>query len=173
MNIYPIQVMKDDNGTLFITCPALPEVTTFAEDVSEVSKRAKDAIEEAIAARIADGREVPAPTVKFAMKQLRDRVVQMRTQVSMKIALYRELADAHITRAELSRRLDWKREQVDRLFRLNHATRLDQYDAAFHALGRDITIVVSPERKVMAQPKRKIAASRKKSATPKAKTVAA
>ena len=149
MNIYPIQVMKDDNGTLFITCPALPEVTTFAEDMSEVSKRAKDAIEEAIAARIADGREVPAPTVKFAMKQLRDRVVQMRTQVSMKIALYRELADAHITRAELSRRLDWKREQVDRLFRLNHATRLDQYDAAFHALGRDITIVVSPERKAV------------------------
>jgi addiction module HigA family antidote len=31
------------------------------------------------------------------------------------------------------RRLNWKRESVDRLFRLNHATRLEQFDAAFRA----------------------------------------
>ena len=36
MSLYPIQIEKDDNGTLLITCPALPEVTTFAEDESEV-----------------------------------------------------------------------------------------------------------------------------------------
>lgn len=135
MNLYAIELTPDDNGTLLITCPALPEVTTFAEDISEVDRRARDAIEEAIAARIAGGQEVPAPVAR----QL-PHSVAMASQVALKVALYRALAQSHITRAELGRRLQWKREQVDRLFRLNHATRLNQYDAAFNALDRDIRI---------------------------------
>jgi len=35
-----------------------------------------------------------------------------------------------------------KREQVDRLFRLSHATRLNQYDAAFRALNRALRLNV-------------------------------
>ena len=58
---YPIKLEADDNGTLLVTCPALPEVTTFGEDEADAIKHARDAIEEAIAARMADGREVPAP----------------------------------------------------------------------------------------------------------------
>ncbi len=66
----------------------------------------------------------------------------MPSQVALKVTLYRELRRAKITRAALSRRLNWKREQVDRLFRLSHATRLDQFDAAFGALGREVRISV-------------------------------
>ena len=40
------------------------------------------------------------------------------------------------------RRLNWKRESVDRLFRLNHATRLEQFDAAFRALGRQVELAI-------------------------------
>ena len=32
---YPIKLEPDDNGTLLVTCPALPEVTTFGEDEAE------------------------------------------------------------------------------------------------------------------------------------------
>ena len=163
MSLYPIQIDKDDNGTLLITCPALPEVTTFAEDKSEVSERARGAIEEAIAARIAEGREVPAPKSGVSaglVKELLKAFVDLPSQTSLKVALYRELAEAHITRAELSRRLSWKREQVDRLFRLNHATRLDQYDAAFRALGLDLSVTAKP---MSAKLRSKVPARRKKS----------
>ena len=54
---YPIKLEPDDNGTLLVTCPALPEVTTFGEDEADAIEHARDAIEEAITARIADGRE--------------------------------------------------------------------------------------------------------------------
>jgi antitoxin HicB len=41
------------------------------------------------------------------------------------------------------RRLGWRsRESVDRLFRLDHASRLDQIEAAFRALGRRIDVKV-------------------------------
>ena len=48
------------NGTLLVTCPALPEVTTFGEDEAEAIEHARDAIEEAIAARMTDDGTEPA-----------------------------------------------------------------------------------------------------------------
>jgi antitoxin HicB len=133
---YPVQLTADDNGTLLVTCPALPEVTTFGEDEADAMRRAKDAIEEAIAARIADGRDVPVAVKKVG------KAVALPTQTALRLNLYRALRSEGITRADLSRRLNWKREQVDCLFRLGHATRLDQFDAAFRALGREVSVIV-------------------------------
>jgi antitoxin HicB len=49
---YLIKLEPDDNDTLLVTCPALPEVATFGEDEADAVRRARDAIEEALAARI-------------------------------------------------------------------------------------------------------------------------
>ena len=108
---YPIKLEPDDNGTLLVTCPALPEVTTFGEDEADAIEHARDAIEEAIAARMADGREVPEPKGKSRV------LVILPMQTSLKVELYRLLTRENVTRAELMRRLNWKRESVDRLFR--------------------------------------------------------
>jgi hypothetical protein len=62
-----------------------------------------------------DGREVPEPKGK------RRILITLPTQTSLKVELYRILKRENITRAELMRRLNWKRESVDRLLRLNHA----------------------------------------------------
>jgi hypothetical protein len=37
---YPIELTPDDNGTLLVICPDLPEVTTFASDRAEAPLRA-------------------------------------------------------------------------------------------------------------------------------------
>jgi antitoxin HicB len=50
---YVIKLTPEDNNTLMVTCPALPEVTTFGEDEEDARKNALGAIEEAIAARSA------------------------------------------------------------------------------------------------------------------------
>ena len=59
MMLYLLNVTKDDDGSLLVTCPAFPEVTTFAEDEADVARRATAAIEEAMAARIHDGDDLP------------------------------------------------------------------------------------------------------------------
>ena len=133
---YPIKLEPDDNGTLLVTCPALPEVTTFGEDQADAIEHALDAIEEAIAARMADGREVQEPKGKSRV------LVILPMQTSLKVELYGLLTRENVTRAELMRRLNWNRESVDRLFRLNDATRLEQFDAAFRALGHQVEISV-------------------------------
>ena len=133
---YRIKLEPDDNGTLLVTCPALPEVTTFGDDEGDAMRHAVSAIEEAIAARMADAETVPEG------QQRGPRLVRLPALTVLKVELYRQLRDAGITRAELARRLGWKRESVDRLFRLDHASRLEQLEAAFAALGRAVSVSV-------------------------------
>ena len=133
---YRIKIEPDDNGTLLVACPALPEVTTFGDDEADAMRRAVGAIEEAIAARMADGEDVPEG------HQRGPRLVRLPALTVLKVELYRQLRAAGMTRAELARRLGWKRESVDRLFRLDHASRLQQLEAAFAALGQAVSVSV-------------------------------
>jgi antitoxin HicB len=59
---YPVLFTPDDNGTILVTCPDLPEVTTFGEGEDDALRRAADAVKEGLAARIADWKDIPAPS---------------------------------------------------------------------------------------------------------------
>jgi antitoxin HicB len=129
-------VLTPDDDTLLVTCPDLPEVTTFGDDEADAKRHAVDAIEEALAARIAYKQPIPAPSRKG------DVAVDMPALTVAKVSLYTLMRDEGVTRAELSRRLGWRREQVDRLFRLDHGSRLDQIEAAFRALNKRLDLSV-------------------------------
>lgn len=129
---YPIELSPDDNGTVLVTCSAFPEVTTFGEDKEDALRRARDSIEEALAAQIAAKQDIPTSPARIAARHYK---VSLPWQTELKVMLYHGLRKAKLTRADLVRRLGWPREQVDRLFRLDHASRLDQLEAAFKAVG--------------------------------------
>lgn len=139
---YPIKLKKDDNGTYLVTCPDLPEVTTFGEDVKDAYKHARDAIEEAIAARMADREPIPSPSMG-------NHRVALPAQAVAKILLYRAMRKRGMSKSELARTLNWHRPQVDRLLNLRHATRLDAMEAAFRAVGATMRIALD-ERAVSA-----------------------
>ncbi len=61
---------------------------------------------------------------------------------SLKLGVYQAMTDQGIRKAELARRLGWHMPQVDRLFDLNHASRLDQVEAAACVLGKHIDVTV-------------------------------
>jgi hypothetical protein len=61
---------------------------------------------------------------------------------AFKIQLYRELRAANITRTELPGGSGGVGGQIDDLFRLDHTSPVDQIEAAFRALNRDIIIEV-------------------------------
>ena len=144
MLTYPIKFTPDDNGMLLVTCPVLPELTTFGEDQAEARLRAIEAIEEALASRLADGRDIPLP----AEGRQGARRIALPTLMALKILLWHALKRDGMSRAELARRLGWHREQVDRLFRLDHASRLDMIDDAFEALGTNITVATQFPKRV-------------------------
>jgi antitoxin HicB len=138
--IYLLDVDKDDNGTLLVTCPAFPEVTTFAKNKADVFWNGLAAIEEAIAARIADGEDIPAGATPARVENHRGVWAKLPLMAALKVELYRAMREEGVTRADLMRQLKWKRNSVDRLFRMDHASRPDQIESAFRALHKDVDV---------------------------------
>ena len=139
MLTYRIELERDDNGTFMVTCPALPEVTTFAESHTEALTHASDAIEEALSARIAARQPIPrADDTGTCISG--DSVVAVPLLQTLKVYLYLAAREQQVSPAELARRLCWHREQVDRLFRLDHKSRLDQIEAAFGAMDTCVKV---------------------------------
>ena len=132
----------DDNGTLLVRCPDLPEVITYGKGAGDAARHALGAIEEAIAARISDGRDIPSPSAAGRSTGKEVFWVRLPQLTAEKVMLYKLLSETGITRAELARQLRWHREQVDRLFRLDHASKADQMEAAFRALGHEIDLTL-------------------------------
>ena len=54
--------------------------------------------------------------------------------------IYQAMREQGLRKADLARRLTWHAPQIDRLFDLKHASRVDQMDAAFAAIGRRLEI---------------------------------
>ena len=135
MLAYPVRLRPDD-GTVLVTAPDFPELTTFGEEERDALLHAVDALEEAIAARIAAKQDIPPPSRGR-------RLVRLPTQTSLKVLLYQEMRRQGVSKAQLARRLSWHAPQIDRLLNLNHASRLDQIDAAFDALGARLKVAVT------------------------------
>ena len=136
MLAYEIELTPDDNDTLLVTCPQLPLVLTFGTDAEDAAAHAVDAIETALASMIDDGEDIPRPQPAGGTS------VRLPLMTTLKVELYWAVREAGITRAELARRLGWNRESVDRLFRLDHNSRLQQIEAAFAALGEQVDVTV-------------------------------
>jgi antitoxin HicB len=134
---YPILIEPDDNGTLLVTCPDLPEVTTFGEDERDALQRAADAIEEALAARMVRRENIPSPSPSKGRK-----VPDMAPLTVAKVGLYQAMREAGIGKAELGRRLGWHGPQIDRLLDLNHRSKIEQIDQALRAVGKVLVISV-------------------------------
>jgi len=133
---YAVELTPDDNGTLLVTVPDLPEVATFGEDEEVALGHAIDAIATAIQGRMSDRETIPEPGT------VGQHSVTLPALSVMKIALYRAMLVAGLRKSDLGRRLGWKPAQVDRLFNLRHASRVDQIEEAFRVLGKSLEIEV-------------------------------
>lgn len=156
--MYTVIFTPDDNSTLLVTCPDLPEVTTFGEDEEGAIRCAADAIEEALATRIARHEDVPAPSrlphrpVKLGRRKIglpipaspvpERRMIYLPSLTSAKVELYRALRAQGVSKGELGRRLGWDGRQIDRLFNLNHRSPFEHFDLALSAIGKRLDLSV-------------------------------
>ena len=137
---YPVKLTRDDNGTMLVTAPDLPEVTTFGEDPADALLRAADAIATALKGRITAREKIPMPSVP----RRGQRLVALPAIIAAKLELYRAMQETKTRKAELARKLGVHGPQVDRLLDLDHKSQLDQIEAAARAIGREIHIEMRP-----------------------------
>jgi antitoxin HicB len=136
---YPVRLKADTNGTLLVTFPDVPEAITFGENQADAMIRAAEALEAALSLYMDARREIPRPKGAATRKT---PVVTLPALTEAKLALYDLMRSSGVRKAELARRLSCGKSQVDRLLDLNHASRLDQLEAAFQALNKRMYVVI-------------------------------
>lgn len=135
---YPVDLTPDD-GAILVTFPDVPEAITQGDDTDEALMYAVDALESALSFYVDDRKPLPTPS----KPKRGQRTVRPSALECAKLGVYRAMTEQGIKKSELARRLGWHMPQVDRLFDLNHASRLDQIEAAARALGRHVEVSVT------------------------------
>ena len=124
------------DGGYVVTCRDLPEVITQGDTVAEAVAEAADALEEAVAGRIDDKRDIPMPTAR----KRGERSVSVPPSMALKAAVYLAVRDAGISNSELARRLHLDEKEARRILDPHHPTKLPRIEAALAALGRQVRL---------------------------------
>lgn len=135
---YPVDLVAAEEGGYVVGFPDVPEAMTQGEDREEALMRAVDALETALSFYIDARQPLPAPSKAKGRPVVRPSALECA-----KLALYAEMIAQGVRKSELARRLGWHLPQVDRLFDLRHASRLDQIEAAARALGKRVEVALA------------------------------
>jgi len=136
---YPVTLEPQPEGGFVVTFRDVPEAITQGEDEDEALLRAVDALETALSFYTDAGRDLPkAGKVKRGQHAVRPSAL-----ACIKLSIYQTMRDEGVKKSELARRLGWHMPQVDRLLDLNHASRLDQAEAALNSLGHTLEVSVA------------------------------
>src|SRR5690349_17319006 len=141
---YPVQLDPEPAGGFTVSFPdfffedaglKLSGGYSYGETREVALSRAADLLASILADHCAEGHPIPAPSPPRGRP-----LVGVDPLTASKLELYRALRAAGISKAQLARRLGVSPQQVQRLFDLDHASRLDQIEAAMRALGRRLVI---------------------------------
>ncbi len=122
-----------------VTFVDIPEAITFGMDEGEAVLQAVDALESALTFYIEDRKLLPSPSKpKKGQKTVRPSALECG-----KLGVYQAMTEQGIKKSELARRLGWHMPQIDRLFDLRHASKLDQIEAAASVLGKRVKLQIA------------------------------
>jgi len=136
---YPALFERAQEGGFVITFPGFDWGVTQGDTEEEAREMAADAIHTMIREHIRNGEPVPRASKPRGRKY---RMIRLSALDAAKIALYEAFRRSGLRKVDLARRLGIPKTTVDRLFDLDNHTRLDQIEAAFGILGKELTIDV-------------------------------
>ena len=134
---YPVNVHRD-TGSIWISCPDIPEMASAGDTLEEALFDAVDALESALSLYVDRRVAIPLPT----SLQSAETVVRLPALTAAKAALWNTMVSQNVTKTEMARRLGVNRPQVDRLVDLLHRSKIEQVEHALHVLGQRIELAV-------------------------------
>ena len=137
--VYPARFERGEKaGVAVITFRDVPEAITQGKGEEDALRQAADCLEEAIAGRIDDCREIPQPS-KAARGE---RPIPVPAPMAAKAALYLTMREAGITNVELARKLGCDEKEVRRMLDPRHPTKLPRIKDALDVLGKRLVVSV-------------------------------
>jgi len=133
---YPINLEPDTNGTVLIDFVDFPNVHSAADNESDIDHQALEALETALQGYFERRLPIPLPSPT----EPGQRTVVLPALAETKVLLWNEMFAQKLRKADLARLLNVHGPQVDRLFDLNHASKLDFVEQAAKALGKKLAV---------------------------------
>lgn len=140
MLLYPATIKRDGNSFTLIF-PDVPGAHTNGDSRADALKHAPDALRAAVSMLMEKNLDIPD-----AGKPRRGAVLVGLGSVTAdaKVALYKALRSRGVRKADLARRMGIHKQQIDRLIAIDHASRIEQLEAAFTALQMRLTVDIQP-----------------------------
>jgi antitoxin HicB len=135
---YPATFRRDSRGRILVGFPDLPEAHTDGRDMREAVEEAIDCLGSAIAFRIAERSEIPAPS----RPKRGQRMVPVPLWIAGKLALYLAMIERGVNNSELARRLGVRETVVRRMLDPDHDTKSEKIQAALEVLGKRIVVAI-------------------------------
>ena len=137
--LYPVTLSPPSprDGRVTARIPDLEGCVTDGADEAEALAEAADALEEALAVLIAEGRDAPAPSPARGRPCVAPGAV-----IAAKAALGAALRASGLSQSALARRLGVAEGEVRRMLDPRHATKIGRLEDALAALGRRLTVTV-------------------------------
>jgi antitoxin HicB len=139
MLLYPAVFRPAEEGGFVVTFPDFHWGGTQGETDAEAYEMAQDLLQLLLAQSIRKHEDIPRPG-RIRGKWVRG--VALPALAEAKVELYRIMRESGIRKTELARRMGQPKQQIERLLSLQHASRLDQIEAAFAALRKRLTIEI-------------------------------
>lgn len=137
---WPAMLISDDEGRVQVRFPDFPEALTDGANEAEAMREAADCLAEAVAARITDREDLPAPSpLRRGM-----HAVVLPPVLAYKAALFSAMRRDGVSKSELARRLKLDEKDVRRLVDPRYrGSKVERLHAALAACGiaAQITLV--------------------------------
>jgi antitoxin HicB len=133
---YPVTLQRDTNNSILVGFPDLPEANSVGDDEAQARSNAADALLTALEIYFDERRPVPLPSTP----KKGQATVCLPALPTAKVLLWNEMLAQKMRKADLARRLGVHMPQIDRLFDLNHPSRIDFVEKAADALGKRIEV---------------------------------
>jgi antitoxin HicB len=128
-----------ENGAVLITFPDFGWGVSQGDTQKQAEEMALALLQTLVAEHIRRGVALPEPRARRGRKY---RAVSLPFMQSAKAELYRAFLGSGIRKAEFARRMGISKGNVERLFDLNHHSRMDLIEAAFRVLGKTLSLDV-------------------------------
>lgn len=132
---WPVELEPQEDGTILVSFPDIPEALTEGETEDEALAQAQDCLIAALGGYVATRRSIPRPA-----KALGRPMIALPALAAAKIALYVTMRSKRIGSTALAARLGLSEGAVRRLIDLDHRSHIGQIERALHELGRRLTV---------------------------------
>lgn len=135
---YPVTIVPDEPSGYFVSFPDIPEALTCGDDMEDAVSMAYDALLTAFSIYFDEEKKIPLPSQIEC-----ESYIVLPASVVSKILLLNAMIDAGISKSELGRRVGIKKQNVNQLLDVFHASKIDTIEKALNSLGKTLELMAA------------------------------